>query len=167
MTTSEILTSLKLQLLQALQKLAILAGMGNSVAVDTLLPWNMADVNGDVGNHHNVRALCDLYGLTVEQKNILAACVRVESNFNTQAIHRNYVYSNDGQKVLSTTDFGIVQINDFWHIGTQKDFPSSEYVLQNPGACVHYMVNYYKQNGHLNAWVSFTSKAYLAYLGKV
>ena len=139
----------------------------NNPPNDTLLPWNMGYVNGDPNNHHNVRVLCDLCSLTEEQKNILTACVRVESDFNTQITHSNYAYTLEGVKFVASTDFGIVQINSYWNIGDGKPFPSSEYVLQNPEACVRFMCNYYKQNGNLDLWCSYTSGAYLKFLGKV
>jgi len=60
-----------------------------------------------------------------------------------------------------------VQINDYYHIGTGKDFASVDYVMRNPEACIRYMCAYYKRFGNLNAWVSFTSGAYKKYLGKV
>lgn len=144
---------------------------------DTLLPWEF-NVLGSENNRHNVRVLCDLGGLNTSQKNTLTACVRDESNFDTGAVHKNYVITKvtemvDGKPVetlvrtLSTTDYGIVQINDFWHIGPGKDFSSSDYVLTHPLECIQFMVDYYKQYGHLNAWCSFTSGAYKEYLGTV
>lgn len=133
---------------------------------DTLLPWD--DLLGSDTNRHNVRVICDLVSLTYQQKEVLTACVKVESDFRTRITHANYtITAANGVKHLSSTDYGIVQINDYWHIGVGKDFPSPEYVLDNPEACVRFMCNYYKANGHLNAWVSFTSGAYKDWLGKV
>lgn len=132
---------------------------------DALLPWD--NVPGSEANRHNVRAICDLEGLTYTQKEVLAACVKVESDFETQIVHPNFAFNSEGMKYLASTDYGICQINDFWHIGPTKEFPSSEFVLANPEACVQFMARYYKAHGHLNAWVSYTSKAYLKYLGKV
>lgn len=109
---------------------------------------------------HNVRALCDLGGLTLYQKDVLSSCVEVESNFEINAEHQN---KNSAGTVLST-DYGIVQINDYYHIGPGKDFPSVAYVLANPGACVQWMVKYYKTYGNLNPWVSWTSGAYLTFM---
>lgn len=125
---------------------------------DILLDWSFIE-----SAHHNVRATCDLMGLSWNQKQVLTACVKVESGFDIRAIHRN---KNEMGQVWST-DYGIVQINDYFHIGVGKDFSSVEYVLNNPAACVKYMCEYYKKHGHLNAWASFTSGAYKAVLGKV
>ncbi|HEX3861307.1 MAG TPA: hypothetical protein VHY35_06395 [Stellaceae bacterium] len=126
-------------------------------------PW----VSGPVARH-NVRAICDLEGLTLAQKEDVTACVYVESQFTLNATHLNYAVDEvTGHRYLASTDYGIVQVNDYWHIGPGKDFPSAEYVLNNPEACVRWMCRYYKIHGNLNAWVSWTSGAYKAYLGKV
>lgn len=117
--------------------------------------------------HHNVRALADLEGLTYDQKQVLAACVYQESEFMIGATHANYIFTSDGERRLSTTDYGIVQVNDYWHIGKGKDFPSVEYVMGHPEECVRWMCRYYKQHGHLNAWVSYTSGAYKQWLNRV
>lgn len=125
---------------------------------DALLPWDTLE-----GAHHNVRALCDLEGLTYRDKQILTACVKVESNFDPKAIH----YNRDTNYKLLSTDFGIVQINDYWHIGAGKDFPTAEYVILHPEECVRFMCKYFKRNGHLNAWVAYTTGAYQRWLNKV
>jgi hypothetical protein len=78
--------------------------------------------------------------------------------------HRNYVLNAAGERHLSSTDFGIVQANDYWHIGPGKYFPSVEYVFTHPEECVRWMCRYYKTHGHLNAWCSYTSGAYKQYL---
>ena len=51
---------------------------------DVLLPW---DTHGNI--RHNVRALCDLEGLTFAQKNELCATVACESNFDLNAKNEN------------------------------------------------------------------------------
>lgn len=116
---------------------------------------------------HNVRVLCDLEGLAYSQKEILTACVKIESDFKILAEHINYAFTATGVRYIASTDFGIVQVNDYWHIGSGKDFPSSAYVLANPELCVRWMCVYYKTHGNLNAWVSYTSGAYKQWLGKV
>ena len=112
---------------------------------------------------HSVRVICDQEGLTFNMsmgqysmKIILLACVQIESGFNTNAIH----YNHDGQGNISSTDFGIAQINDFWNIGTGKPFPSSDYVLQNPEACIRFMCKQFLA-GNAKLWCSFSSGAYL------
>ena len=140
-----LLDSLKNDLLRALQILAIIKVRNQSEAVmnpDALLPWDTAD-----NCRHNVRAICDLEGLTEVQKDNLSKTIHCESNYNPACVHPN---TFNGK--VSTTDYGICQINDYWHIGPGKDFPSSEYVLQNPEACVRWMCNQWKA-GNANAWV--------------
>ncbi len=87
---------------------------------------------------HSVRVICDEEGLTVQQKNNLSATV-----------HPNIVNGK-----TSSTDFGIAQINDYWHIGVGKDFPSSDYVLNNPEACIRWMCRQFKAD-NAKAWVCY------------
>lgn len=114
---------------------------------------------------HNVRAICDLVGLTLEQKNILTACVDDESGFLTNPRPNRNKLSNG---TIWSTDWGIVQVNDYWNIGPYKPFPSVQYVLDNPAACVRWMAEYYKTNGNLgvgsSGWASYTSGVYKNYL---
>lgn len=108
---------------------------------------------------HSIRVICDEMGLPYVQKNILTACVEVESGFNPKAIHLN----KDGQGHILSTDYGIVQVNDFWWIGATKQFPSTDYVLNNPETCVRWMVKMFLE-GKQNMWCSYTSGAYKRYL---
>ena len=139
---------------------------------DTLLPWGYAS-----DNRHNIRVLCDLAGLSLTPtipvtihghtklftpKDIITACVQVESNF--------YNYYPNGKPVthlnkredgtVSSTDWGICQINDRYHIGPNLDFPSVDYVLANPEKAVDYMIAMFKA-GKLGLWVSYSSGAYI------
>ncbi len=158
-----ILASLKADLQYAAQVIAQMIKSIKPMNPDALqAPWS-----DTVIAHHNVRAICDLEGLTFDQKEIMTACVYVESGFNINAKHVNTIVETDGTRRVSSTDFGIVQINDYYHIGPSKDFPSVDYVLANPEICVRWMARYYKTHGNLNAWVSFTSNAYKKFLGKV
>lgn len=119
---------------------------------DALLPWGTI-----ANNHHNIRALCDLEGLTVQQKNDLTATLHCESGWNTETIHKNVV---NGQ--VASTDYGICQINDYYHIGEGKDFPSVDFVMRNPEACVRWMCKQWKAgNGRL--WVCFSKNLYTHY----
>lgn len=119
---------------------------------------------------HSVRVLCDNSGLSIVPdveiegrlylaKDVICACIEQESNFNNAAINQN---KNTAGKVLST-DWGLCQINDFYHIGPGKDFPSVDYVVENPGAAVQFMIDCYKA-GELKLWVSYSSGAYRAFL---
>lgn len=120
-----------------------------------VFPW-------DTPKHcaHNTRVLCDLAGLTLEQKNILCACVFQESRFDTQAEHKNL--NADGS--VSSTDWGIIQCNDFFHIAPHgTPFASVQSVLSDPNADVHWMIQCYKA-GNLGWWSSFKTGAYRQWL---
>lgn len=129
-------------------------------SIDTLEPWT-----DPLSNRHNVRVLCDLAVLTLQAKNIITACVEVESGFynylpnGSPITHKNY----DQKGTLLSTDWGIVQINDYYHIGAGKDFPSAEYVMANPQKAVQFMIDMYKA-GRLSLWVSYSSGEYLKYM---
>lgn len=107
---------------------------------------------------HSVRVICDEMGLTLAEKNVITACIQQESNFNNKAIGRNM----KNGKLLST-DWGIVQINDYWHVGTGKKWASVQQILDNPDKAVKWMIQMYKQ-GNLKMWVSYSSGAYKKYL---
>lgn len=132
---------------QALVTLGILKAMETEsvppvVNVDTLVAWT-----GQENCRHNVRVLCDLEGLTVAQKDDLSSTVHCESDYNPKCVHPNVVNGK-----TASTDYGICQINDYFHIGEGKDFPSVEYVLDNPEACVRWMCKQWLAgNGRL--WV--------------
>lgn len=104
---------------------------------------------------HSVRVLCDEMGLTFEEKNLICACVYQESRFLNSAVGKN----------KGSTDWGIVQVNDTkgWHIGKGLQFPSVEYVIANPEACVRWMIRMFKAE-KLNLWASYSSGAYQQWL---
>jgi len=108
---------------------------------------------------HAIRVLCDEAGLTAEEKNIICATIQGESNFKNTAKNEN---KNSAGKVLST-DHGLCQINDFYHIGQGKSFPSVEYVYDNPAEVVKWMIKQYKK-GNLGWWICYRSGAYRRYL---
>jgi hypothetical protein len=118
-------------------------------------PWD-----SPAHNWHNVRVLCDKRGLPVGQKDLICACVFQESQFNNHAIHENKD-NQTGQ--LWSTDWGIVQVNDFYHCGPGKEFPSAAYVVANPEAAVDWMITMYL-NGRLSAWASYSTGAYRQWL---
>lgn len=124
---------------------------------------------------HSVRVMCDNAGLSIVPnvlihgreylaKDVICACIEVESQFynylpsGNPTKHQNIV----GGKV-SSTDWGICQINDYYHIGKGKDFPSVDYVMANPDKAVQFMIDCYKA-GELKLWVSYSSGQYLANL---
>lgn len=123
---------------------------------DTLLPWIIGK-SLTHNNWHNVRALCDLEGLTSDQKETLTACVWVESEFNTLARLDN----KDKTGRIWSSDLGICQWNTYFH-GNEI---SADKSLNDPEFSVRMMCKYWKA-GKEKEWVSFTSKAYLKHVGK-
>lgn len=109
--------------------------------------------------YHNTRVLCDLAGLTLDEKNLICACVFQESQFKNTAVCRN----KNAQGVVTSSDWGICQINDWYHIGIGKDFSTVDYVVANPDKCIQWMIAMY-QHGMLKQWVSYSSGAYKQWL---
>jgi hypothetical protein len=108
---------------------------------------------------HSVRLICDDQGLTLEQKNLVCAVIMAESGFYNTA--KNFNKNSKGE--TTSTDWGICQINDRYHIGAGNTFPSVEYVLGNPDKVVLWMIKMYKQ-GHLNWWCAYANGSYKKYL---
>lgn len=103
--------------------------------------------NNKVNARHSVRVICDQEGFNVVDKDDISKTVHCESDYNPNCIHPNIVNG----KVVST-DYGLCQINDYWHIGPGKDFPDKEYVLNNPEACFRWMCKMWKA-GKGGLWV--------------
>lgn len=118
---------------------------------------------------HSVRVICDEEGLTVQQKNELCATVGAESGWQSYYLSG----SKKGQPVklenkndvgnVWSTDWGIIQLNDWYHIGPGKSFPSVEYVLSNPEACIRWMCTQWKA-GHANWWIAHKNGSYKKFL---
>lgn len=127
----------------------------------TTMPTTPETLLWDTRKHsfHAVRVLCDNAGLSVEQKNLICACIYQESQFSNAAVNKN---KNSAGQVTST-DWGICQVNDYWHIGKGKDFSSVEYVVNNPDDVVVWMIHMFKK-GQLKQWVSYSSGAYKQWL---
>lgn len=106
--------------------------------------------------YHSTRVICDEIGLTLEQKNIVCACIYQESQFKNNAVGKN----------KTSTDWGLVQVNDTpgWHIGPGLRFKSVQDVLDNPEKAVRWMVQTMKDTGKLQPWASYTSSAYQQWL---
>lgn len=116
---------------------------------------------------HSVRVICDEEGLTYDMsagayslKEILCACIQVESGFDINAKHENIGMNN----VVTSTDYGIVQVNDYFHIGTGKDFPSVQYVLSHSEECVRWMARLFKTEKGRQLWSSYKFSLYKKYL---
>lgn len=109
--------------------------------------------------YHSTRVICDESGLTVDEKNLICACIYQESTFKNGAINRN----KNSRGETTSTDWGICQINDYFNIGSGKPFPTVAYVVDNPEKAVRWMLKMYKQ-GHLNLWSSYKFGAYKQWL---
>jgi len=105
---------------------------------------------------HSARVIMDEYNLNWEEKALLCAVIMCESGFRTDLVHQN----DNG-----TADFGIVQVNSAWWIGVGKKFPSIDYVVNNPEACVRWMIECYKK-GLLKWWVCYSKNLHQKYLAQ-
>jgi hypothetical protein len=126
---------------------------------------------------HSVRLICDEEGLTWEEKNDLCATMGAESGW--QSYYLKDVYSNKGTllhkkgdpvirenykdgKVWST-DWGICQINDYFHIKAGTILSSPQQVLDNPEICIRWACKRWRE-GKSYWWIAYKSGAYRAYL---
>lgn len=112
-------------------------------------------------SRHSVRVLCDLMGLTLAEKNLICACIEQESHFNNNAVCRN----KNKAGVVTSSDWGICQINDYYQTGKGLFFKDADDIVKNPEKAVRFMINMYKA-GKLRLWVSYSSGAYLKYMPK-
>jgi hypothetical protein len=122
--------------------------------IDTLTTWDTP-----VNCRHNVRVLCDLSGLSWYAKSVITACVEQESGFNNGAVNHNI----NSEGLITSSDWGIVQINDRYHIGPNLEFVSVQFVLDHPQTCVQWMIDMYKA-GKLSMWSSYSSGAYKRFM---
>lgn len=102
-----------------------------------------------------VLRVCKEKGLTRQQTNDVYNTVRCESGFNNEAINRN----KDVNGNVRSTDYYLCQINDYWHIGPGKSFPSVQYVHDNPEAVVKWMCDL-TLAGKLKLWVCYSGGYY-------
>lgn len=112
------------------------------------------------GAYRATRVMCDEMGLTFAQKEIVCACIYQESQFDNKAVCLN----RDRSGRVWSKDLGLVQVNNYFHCGKGKHFPSEQYVLDNPGEAVKWMIETMKKTGRLQPWVSYTSGAYRQWL---
>lgn len=116
---------------------------------------------------HSTRVICDEEGLNLARKNTICATIMGESEFynyiNGEPLKR-LNFKKDGV-TLSSTDWGICQINDTpgWHIGKGLYFESVQDVLSHPEKAIRYMIKMEKA-GKLNLWIAYKSGAYKKYL---
>mgnify|MGYP003394363695 FL=1 len=112
--------------------------------------------------NHSTRVICDEEGLTVMQKNLICQVIHCESGFNNEITHPN----KNAHGLITSTDFYLCQINDYYHIGKDKDFPSVDYVHDNPDKVVRWMIKMFKA-GKLNLWVCYSQKLYGSHPSKI
>lgn len=112
-----------------------------------------------INSRHSIRVICDEEGLSVADKNIITACIQQESQFNNAAINNNKNAAGE----ITSSDWGICQINDYFQMGKGKPFPSVQYVIDNPEKAVRWMVGMMKA-GKLNLWSSYSTGAYKKWL---
>lgn len=108
---------------------------------------------------HSTRVLCDEAGLSLKDKNTVCAVIMAESEFYNSARNEN----KNSKGIVTSTDWGICQINDRYHIGPKGDFPSVLYVLNNPEHVVRWMIDMYKR-GHINWWSAYQNGSYKRFL---
>lgn len=128
-------------------------------------------------SRHSVRVVCDDRGLSLTKtflasngkyyvpKDVICAVIEGESQFYNYLSGKplkKINYEKDG-KTVSSTDWGICQINDYYHIGTGKDFPSVDYLMAHPQEAVAFMVDMMKA-GRLTLWVAYLNGSYEKYL---
>ncbi len=113
---------------------------------------------------HATRVMCDNAGLSLAQKNTICACIYQESQFyNTFGSGQPVKHQNIVNGKVSSTDWGIVQINDYYHIGAGKDFPSVDYVIAHPEKTVAFMIRCL-QGGQISLWSSYSTGAFKKWL---
>lgn len=110
---------------------------------------------------HSVRVICDEQGLSWANKALICACIMQESEFYNTAVNHNK--NKLGQ--ITSTDWGLCQINDYYQAGPGKPFTSAGDIVGNPDKAVRFMISMFK-SGNLKLWVSYSSGAYEKYLQK-
>lgn len=130
-----------------------------------------------VGNaRHSVRVICDEEGLTVDQKNDLCATVGAESGWQSYYLSgpkKGQPVKLDNVKggVVWSTDWGIAQVNDWFNIkqgfspaeAALRHFPTHQYVLDNPEACIRWMCTQWKA-GNADWWIAHKNGSYKKFL---
>jgi len=146
---------------------------------DTLLPWGTI-----FANHHNVRVLCDLCGLTWDEKQEMTATVWGESGFDNNAIclnlsdgtFRSTSYQlidvdiedlNEKGLTVTSIDAGLCQWNDKYH-GNEID---TFHAVNDSERAVRLMCSYWiaaRNNPAIkDEWVAHKNGRYKIMLGRV
>lgn len=116
---------------------------------------------------HSIRVICDEQGLSLANKNLITAVIQAESgfyNYKDGKPLKRLNFKKDGV-TLSSTDWGICQINDTptWHIGKGLYFASVDDVMANPDKAVRFMIAMLKAD-KLNLWVAYINGSYIKFL---
>lgn len=121
--------------------------------VEPILSSTAYDFSTQKSSYHSVRVICDEEGLNLAQKNEICATIMGESQFYNDVVNKN----------KNSKDWGICQINDRFHIGKNLEFPSVEYVVNNPEKVVRWMIKMYKA-GFIDWWCAHSNGSYKRYL---
>ena len=128
--------------------------VGATLPTNTQLAW------GDpIAARHSCRVVMDSFNLSWAEKGLLCSVIAEESGFKNTAV--NYNRRADG--TVSSTDYGICQINDKYHVGPSLDFPSVEYVVAHPEEAVAFMVRMYRA-GQIKLWCAYQNGGYLKHM---
>lgn len=105
---------------------------------------------------HSLRVKCDRAGTGWILKDTITACVYQESNFYNRNLSGSPIKNENKNKagIVTSIDWGMFQINDFYHIGPGKDFPSVAYVIDNPDKMADFMIAC-AMRGQLKLWSSY------------
>lgn len=117
------------------------------------------DWSNKLATRHSIRVICDEQGLSVVKKNIICAVIQAESGFDNSAVNQN----RNGSGMITSSDWGICQINDFYQIGPNKPFSSIVDVVENPDKAVKFMIQMEKA-GKLSLWSAYKNGSYTKYL---
>lgn len=134
--------------------------------VPEVLLWDKANAR------HSVRVMCDNAGLPLTRtvnidgkmylaKDVICACIEQESHFDNNVKPCENKDPKTGE--VWSRDYGICQINDYYHVIKFHDFPSVDFILQNPDKAVQYMIDCFK-GGRINQWSSYSTGAFKKYL---
>lgn len=134
-------------------------------------PKPVYDFSTPKAAYRSTRMLCDemgvpyaktllINGKKYSRKDRICACIYQESGFKNTAKYENKD-PKTGQ--VWSTDWGIVQVNDHYHIGKGKTFPSLQYLLDNPEKAVRWMIKM-ELAGELRLWSSYKFGHYKKWL---
>lgn len=89
---------------------------------------------------------------------LFLATLECEADFNNELIHEN---KKNGR--VCSTDYYIAQINDYYHIGAGKTFPSVQYVHDNPDKVVEWMADMFLC-GKAKLWICYRDGYFKSHL---